>query len=641
MLHFIKDLKWREALPRMAADFVIVHLSMIAALAISVVYQTAHGNPVGARELTSDFAHYYTVFFWLLSPVFPVVFLLNGFYTHTRKYPGSRKAWLILRGVVLAVLVFFGVNVFFFGESTVGRTVALTFMVLASLGLACSRLTKAYFEHYFEVRPKNALFVPDERGQVLVIGGAGYIGSLLVESLLEKGYRVRVLDSLLYGAESLRPVKDHPNFELMVGDCRNIQDVVRAVRGVESVVHLAAIVGDPACEQNQELALETNYAATRMLIEIAKGHGVRRLLFASSCSVYGATDVEVDEDAPVRPISFYGQTKVDSEQALLDSRSENFHPTILRFATVFGLSYRPRFDLVVNLLSAKAKQEGVITIYNGQQWRPFIHVRDLAQATIQVLETPAALVSGEIFNVGDKRLNYTLTQVAEIIREVFPSVRVEHIENSDRRNYRVNFRKLSNKTGFEARYTVHDGVRELAQAFDRRLIANYLDLRYHNQHYLKVVGAPEHKDEFDKSVMAAHADTFRLLNAELLLQRLREKLAAAVTPEECWEVLRRNYSEFGFQEIRFSVGDHVYWHTTNGHGTPKLWTIRIHLAGSAYLNLSRECGAQVPPIVARVSDMIGETLSAKIPTMMPLTRGSKVVGTKNLLLHGATAQTVV
>jgi nucleoside-diphosphate-sugar epimerase len=625
MPHPIKDLKWREALPRMAADLVIVHLSMIAALAVSVVYRSADGNPVGARELTSDFAHYYTVFFWLLSPVFPAVFLLNGFYTHTRRHKGSRKTWLILRGVVLAVMIFFGANVFFFGQSTVGRSVALPFMILASLGLACSRLTKAYFEHYFEVRRKNGLFVPGERGQVLVIGGAGYIGSLLVESLLGKGYRVRVLDSLLYGEESLRPVKDHPNFELMVGDCRNIQDMVRAVRGVESVVHLAAIVGDPACEQNQELALETNYAATRMLIEIAKGHGVRRLLFASSCSVYGATDVEVDENAAARPISFYGQTKVNSEQAVLDSRGEDFHPTILRFATVFGLSYRPRFDLVVNLLTAKAKQEGVITIYNGQQWRPFIHVRDLAEATVRVLETPAALVSGEIFNVGDKRLNHTLTQVAEIIREVFPSVRVEHIENSDRRNYRVNFKKLFNRTGFEARYTLYDGVRELAQAFDGRLIADYKDLRYHNQHYLKVAGAPEHKDEFDKSVMAAHADTFRLLNAELRLQRFREKLAAALTPQECWEVLQQNYSDFGFQEIRFKMGDHVYWHASHGNGFPNSWTVRIHLAGRAYLNLSRESGAQVPPIVARVSDMIGEILSAKIPTKFSPAQRSKVL----------------
>ena len=155
---------------------------------------------------------------------------------------------------------------------------------------------------------------------MLVVGGAGYIGSLLVERLLEKGYRVRVLDSLLYGDEALRPVRHHRDFELIVGDCRNIQDVVRAVRGMESIIHLAAIVGDPACDQDHASALETNYAATRMLIEIAKGHGVSRVLFASSCSVYGATDIEMDENAAVPPISLYGQTKVDSERALLNLR---------------------------------------------------------------------------------------------------------------------------------------------------------------------------------------------------------------------------------------------------------------------------------------------------------------------------------
>jgi nucleoside-diphosphate-sugar epimerase len=275
---------------------------------------------------------------------------------------------------------------------------------------------------------------------------------------------------------------------------------------VECIVHLAAIVGDPACEQDRGSALETNYAATRMLIEIAKGHGVSRFLFASSCSVYGATDVEMDENAAVQPISLYGQTKVDSERALLAARSDTFHPTILRFATVFGLGYRPRFDLVVNLLTAKARQDGVITVYNGRQWRPFIHVRDLVEAAVGVLEAPVRLVSGEIFNVGDTRLNHTLTEVADVIRGAFPGVRVESIDNSDRRNYRVNFDKLLSRTGFRARYTLRDGVEELKRAFDDRLITDYTDLRFHNQRYLKAVGSRANKDKVDALVMAAFSN---------------------------------------------------------------------------------------------------------------------------------------
>src|SRR5262249_18448835 len=145
-------------------------------------------------------------------------------------------------------------------------------------------------------------------------------------------------------------------------------------------------------------------------------------------------------------------------------------------------------------------------IYNGQQWRPFVHVRDLVDATVRVLGSPVRLVSGEIFNIGDKRLNHTLTEVAKIIRDAFPNIRVEHVDNSDRRNYRVNFDKLLNRTGFRARYTLRDGVEELRNAFDEGLIIDYTDLRYHNQRYLKAVGSPAHKDEFDALVMAAFSN---------------------------------------------------------------------------------------------------------------------------------------
>jgi nucleoside-diphosphate-sugar epimerase len=243
-----------------------------------------------------------------------------------------------------------------------------------------------------------------------------------------------------------------------------------------------------------------------MLIEIAKGHGIRRLIFASSCSVYGATDEVMDESSPVHPISLYGQTKVDSERALLEARSTTFHPTILRYATVFGLGYRPRFDLVVNLLTAKARQEGLITIFNGEQWRPFIHVRDLVDATARVLEAPLQLVSGEVFNIGDSSLNHTLADVGDAIRKVFPETRVEHIENSDRRNYRVSFDKLYSRFGFRARHTLRDGILELKSAFDEGLIEDYSDLRYHNQRFLKATGSLGHKDEFDAQVMAAFAN---------------------------------------------------------------------------------------------------------------------------------------
>jgi len=496
------SLNWQSAIPRLIADFLVVHSSMIVALAISVVYQTAMGDGEQARQLIADFERYYMRFFWLLSPIFPATFACLGFYSHTRTYQDRRKNMAIAQGVLLAVLLFFGVN-YLIGNTTVGRSVAVPFAVLASVGLCASRFLKNYIANRFEFRPKNGASTLDGKPHVLVVGGAGYIGSLLAERLLHLGYKVRVLDALLYGKEPLRAVAHHPDLELMVGDCRNMRDVVRAVSGVDAIVDLAAIVGDPACEQDREAALEINYGATRMLIEVAKGHGVERLLFASSCSVYGATEQEVDEGSPVHPISLYAQTKVDSEDALLAAESEDFHPSILRFATVFGLGYRPRFDLVVNLLSARAHQDGRITIYNGEQWRPFIHVRDVVEAIVRVLEAPVRLVSGEIFNVGDSHLNHTLQDVAEIVSNVFPGTSVEHVANTDRRNYRVSFDKIQKRFAFAARYTVLDGVRELKRAFENQVIHDYKDLRYHNQRFLEVAGVVRNKDEHDAHVMAA------------------------------------------------------------------------------------------------------------------------------------------
>jgi len=475
---------------------------MIAALAVSVVYQAATGSAGDAHHLGVNFERYYVRFFWLLSPIFPVTFALHGFYTHTRSYSGRRKNWAILQGVGLAALLFLGSSSLV-QDFTVGRSVSFSFIVLASAGLCFSRFLKNYFSTRFEVRAITSPGTPGQKDFVLVVGGAGYIGSLLAERLVQSGYKVRVLDALLYGKEPLRAVENHPDFQLMVGDCRNIRDVVKAVKGVDAIVDLAAIVGDPACEQDQNAAREINYGATRMLIEVGRGHGVGRFLFASSCSVYGATDHEMDEHSSVQPISLYAQTKVDSERALLGAHNEDFHPTILRFATVFGLGYRPRFDLVVNLLTARAYQDGKITIFNGQQWRPFIHVRDVVEAIVLTMEAPLRLVSGEIFNVGDCSLNHTLQQVAGTIEQIFPGISVEHVANADRRNYRVNFDKFRNRLGFSARYSLKDGVEELKAAFDKQMIRDYKDLRYHNQRFLKVAGVVKNKDEVDALVMAA------------------------------------------------------------------------------------------------------------------------------------------
>jgi nucleoside-diphosphate-sugar epimerase len=498
------DLKPSQVLPRICADFVNVQVCMMVALGLSVLYPHVFHQVKATTFGLTDAVHYYTSGFLLLSWLFPTVFLIEGFYTRSHEQPRLYRTLMLIKGVALALLLFIAINFLLFG-TTLAPSTAILFSALLMSSTVLSRVAKAALLDRVEIKPREYAGRVHRDGTVLVLGGAGYIGSCLVRKLLAAGRRVRVMDSLVYGDDAIRDVLDHPNFTLQVGDCRSIQDLVAAVRGVDSIVHLAAIVGDPACEVDRRASLEINYLATRMLMEVAKGSNIRHFVFASSCSVYGATDFLVDEFSNAAPISLYGQTKADSERALLQAHSSNFHPVILRLATVFGLSYRPRFDLVVNLLTAKARAEGMITIFNGTQWRPFIHVQDVADGIVQVLNAPLEVVSGEIYNMGDERMNYTLTQVGQKILEQLPSTQIEQIENADRRNYRVSFGKIRNQIGFRCRLTLDEGIREIWDAFEDKRIVDYTDPRYYNQKFLTLAGAPACKDELDSRVMAAFA----------------------------------------------------------------------------------------------------------------------------------------
>lgn len=506
-LSSVRNLKTSESLLRITADFALVHVSMLAAMIVVIGTELAFGSPGLGKIVMRHLFKYYATQFAPLSLVFPVTFLVHGFYTQSRLYASRYKILFTLQGVVVGLLFFLAANFLVFRADLLPRRVALVFAAFALIAIPFARMAKWLFLRHFHVAPRAAISAPAEAGanRVLVVGGAGYIGSILVRRLLEMGKNVRVLDNLVYGDDAIRGVLNHPRFELMIGDCRNIQNVVSAVRGVNTIIHLAAIVGDPACEQDRRSALEINYAATRMMIEIAKGNGIRQFIFASSCSVYGATEYLADEKAQVNPISLYAQTKVDSENALLEAGSDSFHPIILRFATVFGHSWRPRFDLVVNLLTAKASQESLITIYNGQQWRPFIHVRDISEAIIKVMNAPLAVTAGQIYNVGDSRLNHTLTQVAEKIQKHFPDTRIEHVENSDKRNYRVSFEKVRKEIDFQCSIDLDEGISEMHEAFLSGAVLDYKDIRFHNQRFLQRSGVTEPPRTVDREVMAAFA----------------------------------------------------------------------------------------------------------------------------------------
>jgi nucleoside-diphosphate-sugar epimerase len=305
----------------------------------------------------------------------------------------------------------------------------------------------------------------DRPQRVLVTGGAGYLGSVVVDQLLSRGFKVRVLDALLFGDEALAKIQSHASCEFIRGDVRDTEAVVHAMNGCDTAIHLAGIVGDNACEANRALAIEVNGAATRMVADVAPRCGIRRFLFASSCSVYGSSDSEVRESTKLNPLSLYAETKVDSEKILLGARSRRFSTTVLRLGTLFGVSARMRFDLVVNLLVARAISMRRITIKNGWQWRPFLHVRDAARAFLTCLDCPAESISGQAFNVGADFLNAPIKQIGEIVARMIPHTVITEVhDKGDRRSYRASFDKIERRIGFTCRETLEAGVGEIVDA---------------------------------------------------------------------------------------------------------------------------------------------------------------------------------
>jgi len=326
--------------------------------------------------------------------------------------------------------------------------------------------------------------------RVLVIGGAGYIGSALVEKLLRQGLQVSVLDAMHFGEEPLAGVAGHPNLTLIREDFRHIEVLTRAMSGIGSVIHLAGLVGDPACAVDPDLTVDINVTATKLVGEIAKACGVKRFIFASSCSVYGACDEILDETSRFNPQSLYARSKVASEVVLGSLNCDDFAVTLLRFATVYGISGRTRFDLVVNLLCAKAVHDGVITVFGADQWRPFVHVDDVARAIALAFAAPVDRVAGEIFNVGSDAQNHTLGQLAILINAQVPEARIVFDDTSvDRRNYHVSFAKIRTQLGFEPAWTLELGIAQVISTVRSNQVGHYSLPTYSNLLYLKECGA--------------------------------------------------------------------------------------------------------------------------------------------------------
>jgi nucleoside-diphosphate-sugar epimerase len=305
--------------------------------------------------------------------------------------------------------------------------------------------------------------------QVLVTGGAGYIGSMLVPLLLARGYRVRVLDCLLHGGESMLGSWAHPHFEFIRGDIRDGELVRHVLQHVDAVVHLAAIVGDPACACDPELARSVNVDGSFALIEESQRAGVKQFIFASTCSNYGrmrAAEACVDETSELRPLSLYAETKVLIERALLESRGANGATcrTLLRFATVYGVAPRMRFDLTVNEFTKAVICDRRLVVFGEQYWRPYVHVFDVARAIESVLRAEPHRVRNTVFNVGATRENYRKRHIVDFARALAPDASVEYVpRGDDPRSYRVSFTRISRQLGFRITRTVPDGVAEVAR----------------------------------------------------------------------------------------------------------------------------------------------------------------------------------
>jgi len=341
----------------------------------------------------------------------------------------------------------------------------------------------------FKIKNKK----PDNKTQainkILIVGGAGYLGSVLSRQLLEKNYTVRVLDNLMYGDRGIKELYNHPRFKFIKGDMRNIETLVEAVNDMDAVIHLAAIVGDPASAIVPKETIEINYLATKTLAEVCKYSQINRFIFASTCSVYGASptpETKIDETSELNPVSLYAEMKLKSENALLEIADENFKPTILRMSTLYGLSPRMRFDLVVNTLSIKAVTENKYTIFGGNQWRPLLHVKDAADAYIKCIEQPLNKSGEEIFNVGSNKENHKIIDVGKIVKEVIPQAEMNiDGKNVDQRDYNVSFDKIQDKLNYSTVFSIKDGITEIKKAvMDENKFTDYPNQVYSNYRFL-------------------------------------------------------------------------------------------------------------------------------------------------------------
>ena len=334
------------------------------------------------------------------------------------------------------------------------------------------------------------------RGQrrILVAGGAGYVGAVLVPALLAQGYRVRVLDLYIYGRQPLEAVRGNPCLEEIQGDIRDAEVVRQAVRDCDTVIHLACISNDPSVELDPGLSQSVNYDSFGPFVRACKEAGVRRFIFASSGSVYGVSDSpDVTEEHPLVPVSLYNKYKAMCEKVLLPEQTATFIPVVVRPATICGHSPRQRLDLTVNILTNHAVNAGKITVFGGTQMRPNLHIRDMIDLYLLLLEAPEGQVAGQIFNAAYQ--NYSVAETATIVREVVRQeipekapIEIVTTPSDDKRSYHINSDKITRVLGFVPRHTIEDASRDLIAAFRAGKLPDSLNnIEYFNIRKMKAI----------------------------------------------------------------------------------------------------------------------------------------------------------
>ena len=307
---------------------------------------------------------------------------------------------------------------------------------------------------------------------ILVTGGAGYVGSTFIRDALAVGYCVRCLDLFFYGGGAIVGFINHPNFDFFQGDIRDEDTVEKCLVDVDYVVHLAAIVGDKQCQAAPKSAYQINYGGTKMLAELSKKAKVKKFVFASTCANYGISDPNsfATENTRLNPVSLYAETKIDCERLLQSISNDKFAAVSLRFGSAFGVSFRTRFDLVVNSFAFEAWNLKKIVIFSANTWRPYIHVSDMAFIILNIFNTNKDRITGKIFNAGSTKQNYTKQEIVETLVKLMPQLQTKFLKSDDRRDYKVSFEKLESLINFEPSRTIKNGYEELLSAFHNGII---------------------------------------------------------------------------------------------------------------------------------------------------------------------------